>query len=568
MRHFASHAPVAALASLVTCAALACGGGDATPGPAPGSSDDGGPARDDSGAPLGDGAATDGSLPAPPKPVCDAPEAAADISSPTTKVGSGTAASCTEGALAAAVATAGVITFDCGAVPITLAITKTLTLRTDVDTVIDGGGKVTLDGGSAVSILRFDHGNFRVNDKKLTLQHLTLAHGKIAGTKPYAAAPAPCSQGFYDGYGGALYMRDGVLLVVDVTFLDNAAEKLGPDVGGGAIALLGVKKATVIGSVFSRNTGSNGGAIASLNSELDVYNSTFDASSALGNGANGDDAAKCSVLADNGQHQTGSGGNGGAIAIDGGSDLTHTFCGVRFVGNKSGAKALGGALFRTPDGAKQTTVIDRSLFQGNTADSAGAAYFHNSTLSIHASTFLGNKAASVGAIQADGTTFDLENDTFAANEATGTGSVGGVIALFGGGGKIASSTFVDNKADGFGAAIFGNPTLEVQSSIFLRNTAQNPGAEMQCQMTATGVGDLQFPANHVNGGSPDKACVVGITFADAQLDPVGDNGGPTPTAAPRAGSPAIGLGKACPATDQRGRPRKADGCTSGAVELP
>jgi hypothetical protein len=561
-----------ALVLLIGALALgACGGSDddaATSGPGPNGNDGGNNGADGSNATDG-GDVADGSIPPPPAPTCDAPEAAADTSAPTTVVGTGDPATCTQDALTAAVATGGVITFDCGAAPATVAITKTLTLRTDVDTVIDGGGKVTLDGGSAVSIMRFEHPDFRVNDKKLTLQHLTLAHGKIAGTKPYdTSAPPPCSQGFYDGYGGALYMRDGVLLVVDVTFLDNAAEKLGPDVGGGAISILGVKKATVIGSIFKGNTGSNGGAIESLNSELDVYNSTFDTNAALGNGANSDDAGQCSVVADTNQHQVGSGGNGGAVAIDGGSDGTHTFCGVRFVGNKAGVKALGGAIGRTPDGAKQTTIFDRCLFEANTADSGGAAYFHNSTLQILASTFHANKAASIGAIQADGTTFDFANDTFVENEATGADSVGGVLALFGGDGKIESSTFANNKAGGFGAAIFGNPTLTIHNTLFSNDTGQNPGAPMQCQVTATGDGDLQFPRNHVSGSAPDAECVAGITFADPMLDALGDNGGPTPTAAPKAGSPAVGAGKTCVPTDQRGKPRKADGCTSGAVELP
>ena len=50
--------------------------------------------------------------------------------------------------------------------------------------------------------------------------------------------------------------------------------------------------------------------------------------------------------------------------------------------------------------------------------------------------------------------------------------------------------------------------------------------------------------------------------------PAGDNGGPTKTMAPAAGGPAAGAGKSCPTTDQRGKPRKADGCTAGAYELP
>jgi len=51
------------------------------------------------------------------------------------------------------------------------------------------------------------------------------------------------------------------------------------------------------------------------------------------------------------------------------------------------------------------------------------------------------------------------------------------------------------------------------------------------------------------------------------LGALADNGGDTETLAPAAGSPARGLGRGCPPTDQRGSPR-ADPCTAGAVELP
>jgi hypothetical protein len=35
---------------------------------------------------------------------------------------------------------------------------------------------------------------------------------------------------------------------------------------------------------------------------------------------------------------------------------------------------------------------------------------------------------------------------------------------------------------------------------------------------------------------------------------------------PAADSPALGLGNGCPATDQRGVARSANGCDAGAVE--
>ncbi len=88
----------------------------------------------------------------------------ADVSNPTSVIGTGTAASCTFSALNTAVGKGGVITFNCGSDPVTIAITATMNLPTTKDTVIDGGNKITLDGGHAVQILSFNSANFQTNE--------------------------------------------------------------------------------------------------------------------------------------------------------------------------------------------------------------------------------------------------------------------------------------------------------------------------------------------------------------------------------------------------------------------
>jgi len=47
-----------------------------------------------------------------------------------------------------------------------------------------------------------------------------------------------------------------------------------------------------------------------------------------------------------------------------------------------------------------------------------------------------------------------------------------------------------------------------------------------------------------------------------------DNGGPTFTMLPGAGSAALGAGFNCEATDQRGEPRNTTSCDLSAVEVP
>src|SRR5204862_6467204 len=59
---------------------------------------------------------------------------AEDVSSPTTVVGTGSAASCTGDAFVAAVAKGGVITVDCGPDPVTIALAQTAKVLNDKGT--------------------------------------------------------------------------------------------------------------------------------------------------------------------------------------------------------------------------------------------------------------------------------------------------------------------------------------------------------------------------------------------------------------------------------------------------
>jgi hypothetical protein len=289
----------------------------------------------------------------------------ADVSHPATVVGDGTAASCTYAALATAVQKGGVITFNCGAAPVTIGVTATLELSTTVDTVIDGGDLVTLDGGGAVRILRFNSANFRATETRLTLQHLTLVNGKTTPTQAIPTEPAPCSQGFNDGEGGALYMRDGNLTVIDCLFHGNQAAPLGPDTGGGAIYVLGSKHGAIIsGSTFTNNNASNAGAVGGLFTELDVYNSIFRNNMAIGHDANNNDPSKCSAM-NNGQNEIGSGGNGGALYSDG-NDVNVLLCGDTIENNAAGTNAFGGGLFFTSNNFGGTLSISDTTMMGNT----------------------------------------------------------------------------------------------------------------------------------------------------------------------------------------------------------
>lgn len=291
-----------------------------------------------------------------------------DTSTPTTVVGTGTPASCTFSALSAAVAKGGIVTFDCGAASTTISVTSTLNLPTTTSTVIDGAGTITLDGGGAVQILSFNSASWQMNTNGLTLQRITLAHGKTTPTQAIPQAPAPCSQGWDDGQGGAVFVRDGTLTVIDVVFADNQAALLGPDTGGGAIYVEGSKNGVLIaGSTFTSNEGANGGAVGTLWAELDVYDSVFTDNTATGSGANNNDPSECSAM-NNGQNEVGSGGNGGALYNDG-DNANVILCGDTVTGNAAGSGAFGGGLFFTSDNYSGTLTITDTTMTGNSGGS-------------------------------------------------------------------------------------------------------------------------------------------------------------------------------------------------------
>jgi hypothetical protein len=225
---------------------------------------------------------------------------------------------------------------------------------------------VTLDGGHAVQIMNFNSPDFQANNNGLTLQHLRVVNAK---SNPVDMIPpakqAACSQGYDDGQGGALFMRDGNLVVVDCIFDGNQAAPLGPDTGGGAIYLEGSKNgAVIVGSTFTNNSGANAGAVGALFAELDIYNSLFQNNTATGHDANDDDASMCSAI-NNGQNETGSGGNGGAIYGDG-NGFGILLCGDAVLSNAAGKNAFGGGVFFTSDDMSGVLSITDTTITGNT----------------------------------------------------------------------------------------------------------------------------------------------------------------------------------------------------------
>jgi hypothetical protein len=301
---------------------------------------------------------TDGPPPGNPDGDCEIPAEAgpADSSNPRTVVGDGTPESCTGDAFVEAVASGGVITFDCGPDPVTITLDRTAKIFNDTgpDIVIDGGGLVTLDGGNAVRILYMNTCDQAQNwttpmcdnqdHPRLTVQNLTFVRGNASGEDP-------------DG-GGAIFARGGRLKVVNSRFFSNRCDDVGPDVGGGGIRAfdqfddlpLYVVNSTFGGEEGLGNECSNGGGINSIGVSYTVINSLFSHNRTTGNGANPM------------RPGTPGGGNGGAICTDG-NTITLTLCGVSIHDNT--ANEGGGAVFFTSNDMSGGIVIRDSVLSAN-----------------------------------------------------------------------------------------------------------------------------------------------------------------------------------------------------------
>ncbi|MFY2562929.1 hypothetical protein ACN469_35375 [Corallococcus terminator] len=299
----------------------------------------------------------------------------ANVSKPTTVVGTGTPASCTSAAFIDAVARGGVITFDCGPEPVTLTLDRTAKVFNDKgpDIVIDGKGLVTLSGAGKHRILYMNTCDQKQvwttshcqnqDHPRLTLQNLTFVD---ASSK---------TESEFDG-GGAVWVRGGRVKVINSRFFNNACADVGPDVGGGALRVFSqynnlpvfVVNTTFGGKQGYGGVGSNGGGISSIGVSWTLINSLFSHNRAIGNGANP------------AREGTPGGGSGGAIYNDG-NTMTLSLCGTRIEHNE--VNAHGSAIFFVSNDHSGDIRIDRSVIQNNRG---GSWYVTYPQISNHSDT--------------------------------------------------------------------------------------------------------------------------------------------------------------------------------------
>jgi hypothetical protein len=272
-----------------------------------------------------------------------------------TVVGDGTPASCTSRAVVRAVARGGVIRFDCGPAPVTIAMKRTAkVVNTSSRVVLDGDGKVTLSGQGARRILYMntcdraqvwttEHCNDQA-EPRLVVRQMRFADGNATGERTDG------------GGGGAIFVRGGRLRIVDSEFVGNRCDRTGPDLGGGAVRVLDQHRdrpVVVRRSTFSGGRCSNGSAISSIGVSWRIQDSTFTGNRAVGRGAN--------------PARPGSpgGGSGGAIYLDGNA-IHLTIEGSTFRDNR--AREGGGAIFFVSNDRTGTLTIEGSTLVDNPSE--------------------------------------------------------------------------------------------------------------------------------------------------------------------------------------------------------
>lgn len=244
-----------------------------------------------------------------------------------------------------------------------------------------------------------------------------------------------------------------------------------------------------------------------------------------------------------GRASGGTGNSGGAMQANGGAQLRLERCILRDSSVNATTSAQGGGI--SLQGSGSELYLTDCTFSGNSVSAAtggfgAAVYCSSGPATITNCTFTGNTASA------------------------GTVDYGAAVYA-GGGGTIRSCTITGNAGGGVAnAAIYA-----AGAAVTLENTivAGNSGTQMGFATTpfiSAGhnlIGDGS--SGFVDGQNGDQ---IGV---DPQLASLADNGGPTPTCALLANSPAIDAGGTSVAVDQRGMVRGNDGnCNrTGGVDI-
>ncbi|MCB0342524.1 MAG: putative Ig domain-containing protein [Pseudobdellovibrionaceae bacterium] len=417
----------------------------------------------------------------------------------------------------------------------------------DVYSKIELSSGVYSVSGSAIAI---GDGNIHVYGLGPTLTEVsgggTIQILNATGTTELSAEGVAFTNGNSGGVsGGALYFFGKKLELRRCRFSNNAGH------WGGAINTVYVENILVDECTFENNSTidvswGSGGALRmqtiSSDAQAIIQNSTFTSNTA---------------------HSV-----GGAIELGGPTEFILT--GNVYDQNHAlgGGGTNGGAIHVFSSGASASIEITDSIFTSNTAvGSGGAVSIEDDALQvvIARNLFRDNSSNQGGALHlVSDDDILVENSTFFENIAANYGGAIYAPAYLGEKPTLSHLTFHNNSAPTIGGHVRSGDII-VQNSIF--------------STTASGDGCTWGPTDLVSmGGNLDvgTTCGFGATGAPNDADSVtlnlgslADNGGPSLTIRPQAGSPAIdnGVSSVCAAKDQRNISRPlGNSCDSGAVE--
>lgn len=404
------------------------------------------------------------------------------------------------------------------------------------DTVINQHTELEAHGGGLASLTT--SGNVIVTDSKLTGNTALGGNGGNFNNGAGSAAK-----------GGSIYFEGGTLNM-DLSRIESSdatggnggnqdqngqtnggfgglAQGGGAWIGGGTVTINNTGFESTSANGGNSGTGGNGanpggngegGGIYSLGNTT-VTNSTFHLAEA--SGGNGGNAFGTTCL---GGHSAGDGGaaRGGAIFAEGGSLVINT---ATFANNS----ALGG------NGGN-----------GGQTDGGLNCGMHGAGGLAHGGAITNNNAA----------TINLKHGTLSLNNAT----AGNTGVNQGGANKPPR-----DAAEGTGGGIrVGPASVTLENTIVAGNSAANGTGNNGGAFTPGPNVDGAVASNGHNllGVATDATGFTGtgdLTGANPMLAALADNGGPTQTMEPQAGSDAIDAGVAAGSTlDQRGEPRTVD----------
>jgi len=373
-------------------------------------------------------------------------------------VGTGSAASCTEAALDAALATVnaggGTLDFACGPAPHTIVVASAKAITADV--IVEGGGRITLSGGLGSRILT------TASATMVTLQGLVLTHGFASG--------AP---------GGAIYVQGAAtvgetrLTLLETTVRDSVAGTWGGGIAASHATL------TLLRSALLDNTAGGGGGGLNLNQgSLAIESTRISGNLAAGDGGGiemwtGELFMLNSVVDGNETQAAGDVGRGGALAL---RDIS-----------------LGS--------------IDASRIAGNRAEAGGGGLFAwgDSTLYIVGSEIRDNSVPTGvggGLLLESGTEVAGDRVLFARNVAVQGGAVENNLGLL----RLGNATMAENTAvGGTGGAISNSGDLDLIHVTIARNLAAIGGGIWSTDIAApqTHLRNVLFSANSATTASPD-----------------------------------------------------------------